>query len=72
MSGIKSSNGGAAMGMSMIEFIDRRISGYCSDPTLYDVSPFSLADFRDCFIMELIKDAYKSTRHGSKHGPRVR
>ena len=49
------------MGMSMIEFIDRRISGYCSDPTLYDVSPFSLADFRDCFIMELIKDAYHET-----------
>lgn len=49
------------MGMSMIEFIDRRISSYCSDPTLYDVSPFSLADFRDCFIMELIKDAYHET-----------
>lgn len=45
----------------MIEFFDQKISGYCPDPTLYDVSPFNLTGFRDCFIMEMIKDAYHET-----------
>ena len=49
------------MRLSIIEFFDRKISDYCSDPTLYNESPFNLADFRDCFIMEMIKDAYHET-----------
>lgn len=53
------------MSSSMIEFIDQKISGFCPVPSLYDVSPFNLFDFRDCFIMEMIKDAYhkKEPRH---------
>ena len=43
------------MSLSIIEFIDQKISEFCPDTSLYDVSPFNLFDFRDCFIMELIK-----------------
>lgn len=49
------------MGMNIIEFIDKEVSRYCPVSELYDVSPFNLTDFRDCFIMELIKDAYFET-----------
>ena len=45
----------------MIEFFDQKISGYCPAPMLYDMSPFNLTNFRDCFIMEMIKDAYHET-----------
>lgn len=53
------------MSLSIIEFIDQKISEFCPDTSLYNVSPFNLFDFRDCFIMELIKDAYhqKEPRH---------
>lgn len=49
------------MSLNMIEFIDQKISGFCLNPSVYDVSPFNLSDFRDCFIMEMIKDAYHET-----------
>ena len=44
--------------MDFIAYLDHEISNLCPQPEYFDLSPFGLTDFRDCFIMELIKDAY--------------
>lgn len=50
------------MGISIVEYIDREIATYCayhwSDYQIAGNNPFNLAEFRNCFIFQLIKDAY--------------
>ena len=49
------------MGLTMIEMIDNRLSNFFSYPELYDTSPFSIENLRDCILMFIIKDAYYLT-----------
>jgi len=44
--------------VDFIAYLDHEISNLCPQPEYFALSPFGLTDFRDCFIMELIKDAY--------------
>ena len=46
------------MDFTLTEFIDNRLDEYFPDRSLYNVSPFSVEDLRDCILMEIIKDAY--------------
>lgn len=46
------------MGLTMIEMIDNRLSNIFAQPELYNLSPFSIEDLRDCIIMSILKDAY--------------
>lgn len=54
-------NGGDMMGLTMLEMIDNRLANYFSQPELYDISPFSIENLRDCIIMFILKDAYYLT-----------
>lgn len=53
------------MGLNIVEYIDREIVNYCKyhwpDYKSADSTPFNLVDFRNCYIMQLIKDAYYET-----------
>lgn len=49
------------MGLTMIEMIDNRLSNIFAQPELYNLSPFSIEDLRDCIIMSILKDAYYLT-----------
>lgn len=53
------------MGLSIIEYIDREISNYSeyhwSGAKAANDTPFTLADFRNCYIMQVIKEAYYDT-----------
>lgn len=42
----------------MTEFIDNRLNNYFEDRSLYEHSPFSVENLRDCILLEIIKDAY--------------
>lgn len=44
--------------MDFIAYIDHEISNMCPQPEYYNLSPFGLTEFRNCIIMELIKNAY--------------
>lgn len=47
------------LGYTMTEFIDNRLNDYFPDRTLYDSTPFSVENLRDCLLMEIIKEAYE-------------
>lgn len=49
------------MGLTMLEMIDNRLAHFFPQPELYDVSPFSIENLRDCIIMFILKDAYYLT-----------
>ncbi len=49
------------MGLTMLEMIDNRLANFFPQPELYDVSPFSIENLRDCIIMFILKDAYYLT-----------
>lgn len=53
--------GGNMMGLTMLEMIDNRLANFFSQPELYDISPFSIENLRDCIIMFILKDAYYLT-----------
>lgn len=48
--------------MNIAEYIDNQIENYCEyhweNAARANDTPFDLVDFRNCFIMQLIKDAY--------------
>jgi len=46
------------MGLSMIEMIDNRLLNFFPKPELFDQSPFSIEDLRNCILTFIIKDAY--------------
>ncbi len=50
------------MSLNIEEYIDREIANYCKyhwpDSESANSTPFNLVDFRNCYIMQLIKDAY--------------
>lgn len=53
------------MGLSITEYIDKEISNYCeyhwSNYGCVNDTPFNLVDFRNCYIMQVIKNAYYET-----------
>lgn len=49
------------MGLTMLEMIDNRLLQYFPQPELYDGSPFSIENLRDCIITFILKDAYYLT-----------
>lgn len=44
------------MGLTMLEMIDNRLAHFFPQPELYDVSPFSIENLRDCIIMFILSE----------------
>lgn len=49
---------GVTLGYTMTEFIDNMLDNYFENRSLYDISPFSVENLRDCILFEIIKTAY--------------
>lgn len=49
------------MELNMIQMIDDRLAQLFPQPEIYDLSPFSIRNLRDCIILSIIKQAYDST-----------
>lgn len=52
---------GDVMELDILEIIDDMLENFFPQPDLYDISPFSIENLRDCIIMFILKDAYYLT-----------
>lgn len=49
------------MELDMIKLVDDRLARLFPKPELYDLSPFSIRNLRDCIILSTLKQAYDLT-----------